>query len=67
MASTPVPTPEPYRPAYRSPPIVDRFRKELIENDYCPECLGPLDEGWECNRCGYDALAEKYDGKRQGY
>lgn len=33
----------------------ERFRRELVRNNFCPECLGELDTGWECNRCGYDA------------
>jgi hypothetical protein len=28
----------------------------LLANDLCPECLGDLDTGWECNKCGYDAM-----------
>lgn len=37
-------------------PIIKRFRQELIKEDCCPKCLGELDEGWECNQCGYDAV-----------
>jgi hypothetical protein len=29
--------------------------KTLVSQDYCPECGGDLDTGWECNRCGFDA------------
>ncbi len=28
----------------------------LILDGCCPRCLGELDEGWRCNRCGYDAI-----------
>lgn len=31
------------------------FMLALAEDDACPMCLGDLDEGWECHRCGYDA------------
>lgn len=27
----------------------------LVEDDYCPRCLGELDTGWECTDCGFDA------------
>lgn len=33
-------------------------RKTLAEADICPECGGELDTGWECTRCGYDAITE---------
>lgn len=26
----------------------------LVSADRCPNCLGELDTGWECNSCGYD-------------
>ena len=37
--------------------VVDHYQ-ELIDNDMCPVvgCGGPLDTGWECNRCDYDAM-----------
>jgi Zn ribbon nucleic-acid-binding protein len=36
-----------------------RERRELlIAEDICPECGGPLDTGWECLDCGFDAEAE---------
>lgn len=28
---------------------------ELVAKDICPRCLGELDTGWECNKCGFDA------------
>lgn len=31
--------------------------KILIKEDMCPICLGELDTGWECNKCGYDAMS----------
>lgn len=31
-------------------------RRQLVRHDICPECSGDLDTGWECNRCGYDAM-----------
>lgn len=30
--------------------------KEIVDRDQCPECLGSLDTGWECNDCGFDAM-----------
>lgn len=27
----------------------------LISADRCPNCLGDLDTGYECNTCGFDA------------
>ena len=32
--------------------------KWAVDNDICPVsgCCGPLDTGWECNKCGYDAI-----------
>jgi hypothetical protein len=32
------------------------FREALAKDDVCPQCLGELDTGWECNDCGYDAI-----------
>lgn len=32
-----------------------RCMSALINEDRCPNCLGELDTGWECNSCGYDA------------
>ena len=29
--------------------------QELVARDVCPRCLGALDTGWECNKCGFDA------------
>lgn len=34
------------------------FRRALIAEDTCPECLGELDTGGECNSCDYDAWEE---------
>lgn len=34
-------------------------RRELVKENYCPECGGELDTGWECNNCGYDANRER--------
>ena len=28
----------------------------LIREDICPECLGQLDTGYECNSCNFDAI-----------
>lgn len=41
----------------------EAFAKQLVSDNACPKCLGELDEGWECNECGYDAkpLATKDD------
>jgi hypothetical protein len=30
-------------------------RKQLALEDYCPDCGGQLDTGWECNSCQFDA------------
>lgn len=37
---------------------LSRLRAALIGEDVCPECLGALDEGWQCDCCGYDAVEE---------
>jgi hypothetical protein len=35
------------------------LRRFLIRTyDLCPECGGNLDTGWECNKCGHDAMPE---------
>jgi Zn ribbon nucleic-acid-binding protein len=40
-------------------PVYGRETRELlIAEDYCPECGGELDTGWECNSCGFDAKPE---------
>lgn len=33
----------------------DGFKEALSADDVCPWCLGELDTGWECNKCGKDA------------
>ncbi len=30
-------------------------RRHLAKNNKCPECMGELDEGYECTVCGFDA------------
>jgi hypothetical protein len=35
----------------------------LVTQDKCPKCRGELDVGWECNDCGYDAIAHQTKGK----
>ena len=32
--------------------------KDTVLNDHCPAvgCGGELDTGWECNKCGFDAM-----------
>lgn len=32
------------------------FDQKCAAVDMCPKCGGELDTGWECNKCGYDAL-----------
>jgi tRNA(Ile2) C34 agmatinyltransferase TiaS len=32
------------------------FEQKYAVVDMCPKCGGELDTGWECNRCGYDAM-----------
>lgn len=32
------------------------FEKKCAAVDMCPKCGGNLDTGWECTRCGYDAM-----------
>jgi hypothetical protein len=32
-----------------------RIMSALITEDRCPNCLGNLDTGYECNDCGFDA------------
>jgi len=34
------------------------MKRALAHQDTCPECLGELDTGWECNSCGYDAIED---------
>lgn len=34
------------------------FRRAIIAEDTCPECLGELDTGGECNTCDYDTHEE---------
>ena len=37
-----------------------RERREAdIDQDRCPECGGELDTGWECNKCGFDAICAR--------
>ena len=37
------------------PPVPDTdLTAALILGNTCPRCLGHLDEGWECIKCGYD-------------
>ena len=33
----------------------EQMRIDMVADDTCPECLGELDTGWECNKCGFDA------------
>lgn len=33
-----------------------RYERDMVAKDKCPRCRGPLDTGWECNDCGYDAM-----------
>lgn len=40
------------------------FSEALAKNDTCPQCLGELDTGWECNDCGYDAIELAYKDLR---
>jgi hypothetical protein len=37
--------------------------KQKVASDICPACGGDLDTGWECTRCGYDAINER--GQRE--
>lgn len=34
---------------------MNELEKALVSEDICPQCLGELDTGYECNVCGYDA------------
>ena len=53
-------------------PLKHREHREFaVSRDICPKCGGALDEGYECNSCGYDAiyivrkmpkLKEEHDG-----
>jgi hypothetical protein len=49
-------------PRLRGPfarPLVGSLnRRASIAEDLCPECGGPLDTGWECLGCGFDAQPE---------
>ncbi len=33
---------------------IQAVRAALLAEDICPDCLGELDTGWECNGCGRD-------------
>lgn len=46
-----------------------RSPEELVKENICPRCLGDLDTGWECNFCGYDAIAiaAKQGTVREGF
>lgn len=37
---------------------MDDLNEALAKDDVCPKCLGELDTGWECTKCGYDAQAD---------
>ena len=40
-------------------PVTHKEQREfIIAEDCCPECGGELDTGFECNRCGFDAMPE---------
>lgn len=41
-----------------TPAKTKEHREMLIAEDYCPECGGELDTGWECIDCGFDAELE---------
>jgi len=30
--------------------------QQRVARGECPVCPGGLDTGWECNRCGFDAM-----------
>ena len=32
------------------------FEQKCADVDMCPKCGGELDTGWECNKCGFDAM-----------
>jgi len=34
--------------------LSDAALRTLIEQVRCPMCVRELDEGWQCNHCGYD-------------
>ena len=51
------------QPAQRIYPLVGKQRKESLENNICPQCGNTLDEGWECDRCGYEGIKEATDGR----
>lgn len=42
-------------------PLTGLRRRMAIAEDVCPECGGPLDTGWECLGCGFDAAKEALD------
>lgn len=37
-------------------PIKEQFAKAMVDEMWCPRCLGELDTGWECNNCDFDGL-----------
>lgn len=42
----------------KTPQTSQEHREALILDDYCPECGGELDTGYECIDCGFDAREE---------
>ena len=43
-------------------PYAHALSAALVARDICPRCGGPLDTGWECLRCGYDAIHLHVEG-----
>jgi hypothetical protein len=47
---------EPYRWRGLTYPLTSpALRKEAVKHNFCPECSGQLDTGWECIMCDFDA------------
>lgn len=34
---------------------ITQYQRDMVSRDICPRCRGPLDTGFECLKCGYDA------------
>ena len=56
FCKTDKPPAQPPRGALENPrSLPNHIVSALVSVDRCPNCLGYLDTGWECNWCGYDA------------
>jgi hypothetical protein len=47
--------------------LAEAFDAAIVEENYCPRCLGELDTGWECNECGFDAQSIANASNAEGH